>query len=350
MVDVSVILPVYNVESYLKKAIKSVINQTHRNIEIIIVNDGSTDNSGEICETFASQDSRIKIIHQPNKGVGPARNIGLSMATGLYVYFMDPDDFIDSKLIEENLEMAKRNNANIVIFGYSKVIQKNNRYVATELKTPDISDVKSVKEFKEIFKPFFDFGAYTVWNRIYKREFLINNRLMYRNQSIGQDALFNLEVFKKNSEGIYFNQNHYYYYVDRPNSSVNRYHNNRFEKQFEIIKNLNELLEQLDYSSPSKEQILYKEYLGALYSELKNLTSEKCKMKPKLKTKRIEEILMKNQEISDAIINSRNNKEYSLMMKLILFSLQKRFFKLSLLLVKSNESLKKILKRPLITK
>jgi len=97
---ISIIIPVYNVESYLKDCLESVINQTYKNLEIIIINDGSQDNSKEICYNYAKKDSRIKLINKKNEGVSAARNTGMDLATGEYISFIDSDDYIDNDMIE----------------------------------------------------------------------------------------------------------------------------------------------------------------------------------------------------------------------------------------------------------
>ncbi len=111
---VSIIIPVYNTAEYLEECIESVLNQTYKNIELILVNDGSTDNSGEICKNYADK-YPIKYIFQTNQGVSVARNNGLDAATGKYVYFLDSDDMIDSKFIETSVDVAEKENADVVI-------------------------------------------------------------------------------------------------------------------------------------------------------------------------------------------------------------------------------------------
>lgn len=110
---VSVIVPIYNVEKYLKKCIKSIIGQTYENIEIILVEDGSPDNSSEICDEFAKMDKRIKVIHKKNEGVSAARNSGLDVATGDYVCFVDGDDYVMPDYVEYMLKLAIDNKTDI---------------------------------------------------------------------------------------------------------------------------------------------------------------------------------------------------------------------------------------------
>ena len=122
---VSVIIPVYNVQDFLAKCIESVINQTINDIQIILVDDGATDNSGQICDEYAKKDKRITVIHKQNQGLGFARNTGLDVANGDYIFFLDSDDWILPYSIKELYEIAKQNNADIVCYNFFKVYDRN---------------------------------------------------------------------------------------------------------------------------------------------------------------------------------------------------------------------------------
>ncbi len=119
-IKLSIIVPVYNVESYIKKGIDSLIGQTYKDLEIILVDDGSTDSSGLICDEYASNDSRIKVIHKPNGGIVSARKAGISVATGEYAVNFDPDDWIEKEAYECVIDIIKEHNADIVVFGMKK--------------------------------------------------------------------------------------------------------------------------------------------------------------------------------------------------------------------------------------
>lgn len=118
---ISILIPVFRVEKYIKKCISSVLNQTYKNLEIILIDDGSDDNCGAICDAYQTADSRIKVIHKENGGLSSARNAGLRIATGEYLYFLDSDDFIEEKLIEDLLRLQKQYDADIIIGTLCKV-------------------------------------------------------------------------------------------------------------------------------------------------------------------------------------------------------------------------------------
>ena len=115
---ISVIVAIYNIEQYLVKCIESLINQTYDNLEIILMDDGSTDASGEICDEYAKMDKRIKVVHQKNQGLSVVRNNGIKMATGKYVILVDGDDFVERKYVERLFRQLDKNDADIAVCGY----------------------------------------------------------------------------------------------------------------------------------------------------------------------------------------------------------------------------------------
>ncbi len=128
---ISVIIPVYQVESYIRQALESIVSQTYRNLQIILVDDGSTDNSGKICDEYAQKDDRVSVIHKENGGVSSARNVGLSLAEGEWIHFMDPDDWLEFDAYEKIMKNATQTGADMVFFGNEVFDRKNKTYGAT---------------------------------------------------------------------------------------------------------------------------------------------------------------------------------------------------------------------------
>lgn len=133
---VSIVLPIYNVEKYLDRCIESVINQTYRNLEILLVDDGSPDDCPQKCEEWAKKDGRIKVIHKANAGLGYARNTGIENASGEYICFFDSDDYIDPSTIEKAYNTAQKNNSDMVLFGHYDV-DVQGKIVRTYIPTTD---------------------------------------------------------------------------------------------------------------------------------------------------------------------------------------------------------------------
>ena len=132
---VSVVIPIYKTEAYLDQCIESVTNQTYRNLEIILVDDGSPDKCGKICDDWAKKDSRIRVIHKNNEGLGMARNTGIDNATGQFICFFDSDDYVDLTAIEKSLREISRTSADVVLFGFTDV-DNNAKYLKSLVPTP----------------------------------------------------------------------------------------------------------------------------------------------------------------------------------------------------------------------
>lgn len=143
---ISIIVPVYNVEDFLDECIKSIVGQTYKNIEVILIDDGSTDNSPAICDKWASEDSRIKVVHQQNQGVSTARNRGISLSTGDYVYFVDSDDYIDLNLCQVAINALNKDQSDIVVFGFCRVTEQGKLLVEEPWKNAVLNRENALKE------------------------------------------------------------------------------------------------------------------------------------------------------------------------------------------------------------
>ncbi|CDB35850.1 glycosyltransferase group 2 family protein [Phascolarctobacterium sp. CAG:266] len=188
---ISVIIPVYNVEKYLKRCLDSVINQAYKNLEIILVDDGSTDNTLKILQEFALKNSRIKIFCQENQGAAVARNLGLSIATGKYVIFLDSDDYFEKDLVEKSVERAEKFNADIVVF---RAIAFDN---ITGERSPLNDKIGSLKEYqqksfnyKDLPDKILNLFLIAPWNKLYNREFLNKHSFQFQNVKRSNDLYF----------------------------------------------------------------------------------------------------------------------------------------------------------------
>ena len=184
MVIVSIIIPVYNVEKYLKECLDSAKNQTVTDIEIICIDDGSTDSSGAICDQFAAADSRFVVIHQANAGQSAARTKGLNIARGEFILFMDSDDKIDSRLIETALSSFTEEQIDIVQYGL-EMFDLENKTLPSPFRGVD----KTVSETKEKISLQSDFW-YFIWNKMYRREFIERYNLRFLGGCLFEDNHF----------------------------------------------------------------------------------------------------------------------------------------------------------------
>lgn len=191
MALVSVIIPVYNAQDYIRKCVGSVMAQTLRDIEIICVDDGSPDNSLEILKELQAQDDRIKVISQPNGGAGAARNNGLRNATGEYLSFLDADDFFEPNMLEEAYNCAQEYRADFVVFNSDQYHMDKDAFVEVPwvLRTKDIPPYMpfSYRQLTDnVFKTFVGWA----WDKLYRRSFVLEHDLWFQEQRTTNDMLF----------------------------------------------------------------------------------------------------------------------------------------------------------------
>ncbi len=174
---ISVIIPVYNVEQYLRQCLDSVTNQTYKKLEIILIDDGSTDNSGKICDEYALKDNRIKVIHQKNAGVSNARNIGLKNTQGEYISFIDSDDTVDTKMYEYLFYVTRGINFDLIKYRYEKIVSDRvieNNLDSTNIKILDTEELINNFVISSISK----MGG-SVWTSLFKREIIFRNNIFF---------------------------------------------------------------------------------------------------------------------------------------------------------------------------
>lgn len=190
MPRVSVIIPVYNVEKYLRACLDSVVNQTLRDIEIICVDDGSTDSSPAILAEYAAKDCRVKVITQPKSNAGAARNAGMSIATGEYLGFVDADDWCELTLFEKAYGRAKEVNADLVFWAYDQFDSQGGRFVSGRLIAEAVRCL--IRPFKptDMDRQIFTAFNYAPWNRLVRRQFAESNKLSFQEQERCNDLYF----------------------------------------------------------------------------------------------------------------------------------------------------------------
>jgi len=188
MDKISIIIPVYNVEQYIRKCLDSVINQTHSNLEIICINDGSTDNSGKICDEYSKKDNRIIVFHQLNQGISKARNLGLRNFTGQYIGFVDPDDWIEPDMYEILYNLIKSKDVFIGIINYYQDTDN-------ECTRMNINELPEILTKEDMLKCLFEsgYGGFrgAIWNKLLKAELFKSSKLEFATDlKMGRDMLF----------------------------------------------------------------------------------------------------------------------------------------------------------------
>ena len=226
MVKVSVIVPVYNVEKYLARCLDSLINQTLKDIEIICVNDGSTDKSSDILAEYSEKDTRIKVITQINSGVSEARNVGIKQAVGEFIGYVDPDDFIEPDFYEKLYNSAKENNCEIAC---SNVIRENNKKKRVLINYDKQLIAKGVKEKFELAH--LPEHCY-IWNKIYNREKLLNSGITFRRDMVYEDMIYTPDVVKALGDLICVPNVWYHYWKNKDSIIKTSTDKNRTDKIF----------------------------------------------------------------------------------------------------------------------
>ena len=226
--NVSVVVPIYNVEKYLRQCLDSIVNQTLKNIEVILVDDGSPDNCGKICDEYQARDSRIKVIHKKNGGLGSAYNAGIQAATGEYIGFVEPDDFIVPTMYEELYAYAKKLDADVVKCPYYEYWDKTDSteekigLPAWFINTQHIPENKTftIKEY-----PILACGHPAIWAALYKRTFLQEKQIKcLEAKGAGYiDNHFRLQVLCQANKIAWTHTPYNYYRMSNPDASVARY-------------------------------------------------------------------------------------------------------------------------------
>lgn len=209
---ITVIVPVYNVENYLNKCLDSLINQTYKNLEIIVINDGSTDNSGEICQEYAQKDNRIIYVEQENGGLSDARNAGLERMTGSYVTFVDSDDWVEPNYVEVLHNKLIGYQADIAIGNYYSYNEDEAMYyfhVNSESYYEKLYDNISIFENLYDAKQMKSFSLISAWGKLYKSELF--DYIRFDKGKLGEDGYINQKLYLLVQKVIYINQGLYAY-------------------------------------------------------------------------------------------------------------------------------------------
>ncbi|MCC8073619.1 MAG: glycosyltransferase, partial [Clostridiales bacterium] len=225
---ISVIVPIYNCEQYIERCVKSIINQSYKNIEIILVDDGSTDASPKICDSFAQKDSRVKVIHKSNSGVAHSRECGVLQSSGDYITFVDSDDWIKSDMLEHLYRLIKSGDYRIASCDYELKFDENILDENTPVKTVEL-------DFCDMIKYLFDYSLWSIWAKLYKRDLYFKAEKPKEKLTVGEDLLQNYFIFKMTDKMIVSNKKGYIYFrhkgsvmakdvdIDRLNNQLKSY-------------------------------------------------------------------------------------------------------------------------------
>ena len=220
---ISVIVPVYKAEKHLDKCVRSILSQTYHNLEVILVDDGSPDRSGELCDAFAAEDNRVRVIHQKNGGVSAARNAGLDAMQSQFFCFVDSDDYVDAEMIQKLYDAILANDADMSICGYRRITEK--RLEDRPGTSAAYEGEKPIANF--VLRNYLDATISAPWGKLYKSNMLAGLRFD-QSISLGEDTKFNVQYFEKSCNVVVI-EDCLYNYMDCAGSLSNSYKKGYYE-------------------------------------------------------------------------------------------------------------------------
>ena len=266
--QVSIIVPVYNVENYIERCLNSLVNQTFKDIEIITINDGSTDKSLELLNKYAKEDIRISVIDLGDEGVSYCRNLGIEKANGKYIMFVDSDDWIDSSMVEVLYKKAEENKLDLVMCSYirefkdhskekifnlpQEIIYKDNE-VKNELLRKLVGPIK-----EELSNPEMLDALGTVWGKLYRADILKENKIKFVDlKEIGsaEDTLFNIFTFNYLKKVMFLNKPMYHYWRDNPKSVTSQYNPKLKEQRKVFFKYISDFIKENNFEQVFEEAL-----------------------------------------------------------------------------------------------
>lgn len=259
---ISVIVPVYKAEEYLPRCINSILSQEFTDFELLLIDDGSPDGSGKICDGYAAKDSRIRVFHKENGGVSSARNLGLDNATGEWVSFIDSDDYLSPSFFE----LGNICNCDVIQKSYVVLYEDSGR---TEQRIVPEEDFKTQEDF---YRFFVTRRTSALWDKFIRRELIGSNRFN-TNVHIGEDFLFFLSLLNR-IKGYKFSSKGYYNYIIRKGSAMEQINKNVKERAQIMIDNIQNITNILDGKKEEhlRDSIIYQSYINTLYDYRKCLS------------------------------------------------------------------------------
>lgn len=279
MVAISIISPVYNVEKYLSKFINSIIGQRFSDWELILVDDGSTDASKTIIDKFAEVDSRIIAIHKENGGAPSARNLGITKARGKYLYFPDPDDWLDEGYLDSLYKVAERTKVQLVISGFKMEYYEGGKsYVFDQL--PEEKIFSSKESVRNNIHNYFDNMMVAVsWNKLYRSDYILENNLKFPNLK-WDDLHFNLEAIKDISSIAIAQSSGYHFFRSRPGSETTKvFDGTLYERRKEQFGHILDVYHYWGIKDSKIMSVIYGYYAGRLVQCIQEVASSNIKDK-----------------------------------------------------------------------
>lgn len=310
----SIIIPAYNAEQTLKRCLESIEKQTYIKFEVIIIDDGSEDETYALIKSLAANNPRIKYRHIENSGPGKARNVGIPLAKGQYVIFIDVDDYLKPNFLENYNLLLENNDFDLVISSYVTKVYDNEELVSEQATVYPSKRMTSHESFLQELYPLMNSQMmYVVWNKVYKRDLIQNNKIFFPDYRSCEDRIFNLRYFEHVKSAIVTDLINFNYSFDGKNSLTNRY----FDNKFDTFIHWNRLLLSLTNENKDGYASLF---LKGVMSCLMALHSETCPLTFREKKDYIENVV----NHLDVIEASRISSNETTIKKIIALLLRSR--------------------------
>lgn len=308
---ISVIMPVYKVEDYVAKAIESILSQTLREFEFLIVDDGSPDESGKICDEYAKKDDRIRVIHKENGGAPSARNTAMDCATGKYLYFMDADDWAEKTMLERMYNMAETHQAQYVVCGYyidTYYNVKQGKYIREQIQA-DNAVYETAEAFRTQAYRYFDKNMlYTPWNKLYLTSYIEEKGLRYPN-TLWDDFPFNLSVLCDVKRVVVSTECFYHFIRARAESETSAYTPRMYEKREEEHGWLLGLYQKWGIQDKASMEFIARRYVERMVGCVANVTGSKSTLTRREQRQQIKQML-RNPRLKESLAMAEPKSHY----------------------------------------
>lgn len=306
---ISILMPVYNSQDYLKDTVQDVINQSYKDWELILVDDGSKDNSKDICIELQNLDSRIRVISKENEGVSSTRNTALDNANGKYIAFIDSDDSVHKDYLKILLSSIEKSKGQLAVCGFKERKISGNGQVEDLSRVFYPNEVINIEDMKDLIMDFGNSGLLNpLWNKLYSREIIEKNNMRFKEEvETGEDFIFNLQYFRKIKKICFF-YGELYYYIRRNNNSItHQYIDNMYEKGLEIHSLLESFLKDMNFYNNKNRYILYGNHLMGVFSAFLNLFHKDCKLTLKQKKQYIK-VIVNRDYVNECAANRKSDR------------------------------------------
>ncbi|WP_019391968.1 glycosyltransferase family 2 protein [Priestia filamentosa] len=314
---ISIVIPVYKAELFLNQCIDSILNQTFSDFEIILINDGSPDRCGEICDEYAMKDSRIRVIHKENEGVSVARNTGIDCVTGKFLTFVDSDDWIEPNMLEENVRILEKTESDLLVTGIIfEYLNENNSQVRKSSETINATSKRAIGESIILLEKARIFGYAA--NKIYRTDLIKSEKLKFnKDVTYMEDLLFICEVYRK-IKSVHISNKAYYHYCIRGEGSLSSgFTPNLYQTIGEISEQIDSLFKYYNIESREYPANLPDGYIHGIQTCIYNNYHINCDWSNKEKRHFLYTIL-RDQKFIEQMNNFRPSDFYSkLFVKLI---------------------------------